>query len=47
MEVLGIIVATEFKVMSEPPRIDILVINKKKSRWTEDQLQLYFKNQRR
>jgi hypothetical protein len=40
MSPLGVVVNTEYKVMSDPPRVDILIIKKNSARWTDDQLKL-------
>jgi len=40
MSPLGVVVNTEFKVMSDPPKVDILIIKKSSASWTKDQLRL-------
>ncbi|ETR67017.1 MAG: hypothetical protein OMM_05366 [Candidatus Magnetoglobus multicellularis str. Araruama] len=40
MAPLGVLVSTDFKIMSDSPRADILIIKKKTGKWTPDQLRL-------
>jgi hypothetical protein len=40
MAPLGVLVSTEFKIMTDSPRADILIIKKKAGKWTPDQLKL-------
>ena len=40
MSPLGVVVNTEYRVMSDPPRVDILIIKKNRARWTTSQLML-------
>jgi len=40
MAPLGVLVSTEFRIMTDSPRADILIIKKKAGRWTPDQLRL-------
>ncbi|MBF0451611.1 MAG: hypothetical protein HQK75_12970, partial [Candidatus Magnetomorum sp.] len=40
MSPLGVIVNTEFSVMSDPPKVDILIIKKNAAKWTTNQLKL-------
>ena len=40
MAPLGVLVSTEFKIMTDSPRADILIIKKKAGKWTPNQLKL-------
>ena len=40
MAPLGVVVSTEFKIMSDSPRADILIIKKRDGKWTQKQLKL-------
>lgn len=40
MAPLGVVVSTEFKIMSDSPRADILIIKKRSGKWSQKQLKM-------